>query len=91
MRTVSQVLDLKFKRVQFTPDLMPTDIIGTDVLETDKETGQKRYMTEMRVFNMGLGMLLVTPHKFLPKVLRQTRASRVVGEIVEGSGDVVIE
>jgi phosphoribosylformylglycinamidine cyclo-ligase len=45
----------------------------------------------MRVFNMGLGMLLVTPHKFLPVVLEHTRASRVVGEIVEGDGDVRIE
>jgi phosphoribosylformylglycinamidine cyclo-ligase len=45
----------------------------------------------MRVFNMGLGMLLVTPHQSLPGVLRHARASRVVGEIVDGDGDVVIE
>jgi len=43
VRTISQVLDLKFKRVQFTPDLMPTDIIGTDVLETDQATGNKEF------------------------------------------------
>ena len=43
VRTISQVLDLKFKRVQFTPDLMPTDIIGTDVLETDRTTGMKEF------------------------------------------------
>jgi len=43
VRTISQVLDLKFKRVQFTPDLMPTDIIGTDVLETDQATGHKEF------------------------------------------------
>ncbi len=43
VRTMAQVLDLKFKRVQFTPDLMPTDIIGTDVLETDLATGQKEF------------------------------------------------
>ncbi len=42
VRTLSQVLDLDFKRIQFTPDLMPADIIGTNVLiETD--TGQKRF------------------------------------------------
>jgi MoxR-like ATPase len=43
VRTIAQVLDLKFKRVQFTPDLMPTDIIGTDVLETNPETQQKEF------------------------------------------------
>jgi len=40
--TLSHVLDLSFKRVQFTPDLMPSDITGTDVLEEDHTTG-KRY------------------------------------------------
>jgi len=40
--TLSHVLDLTFKRVQFTPDLMPSDITGTDVLEEDHTTG-KRY------------------------------------------------
>jgi MoxR-like ATPase len=41
--TISTVLDLDFKRVQFTPDLMPTDIVGTDVLETNKDTGDKEF------------------------------------------------
>ena len=41
--TLSKVLDLKFKRVQFTPDLMPSDITGTDVLEEDKETGSRKF------------------------------------------------
>ena len=39
--TLAQTLELGFKRVQFTPDLMPSDIIGTEILETDKETGQR--------------------------------------------------
>ena len=43
VRTIAQVLNLKFKRVQFTPDLMPGDIIGTDVLETNKMTGEKEF------------------------------------------------
>lgn len=43
VRTLATVLDLKFKRVQFTPDLMPTDIIGTDVLETNQTTGEKEF------------------------------------------------
>ena len=38
--TISRVLDLSFKRIQFTPDLMPSDITGTDVLDEDKATGQ---------------------------------------------------
>lgn len=44
-----------------------------------------------KVFNMGLGMLLVVPHSNLPEVIKQTRSTVVVGEIVEGSGEVVIE
>ncbi|MEI8063670.1 MAG: MoxR family ATPase [Verrucomicrobiota bacterium] len=43
IRTLSEVLDLKFRRIQFTPDLMPSDITGTDVLEADEETGKKEY------------------------------------------------
>jgi len=39
--TLAQTLDLGFKRVQFTPDLMPSDVIGTEILETDKDTGQR--------------------------------------------------
>ena len=41
--TLAQILDLKFKRIQFTPDLMPSDIIGSDVLEVDEETGKKSF------------------------------------------------
>jgi len=41
VRTIARVLNLQFKRVQFTPDLMPGDIIGTDVLETNSATGEK--------------------------------------------------
>ena len=43
VKTIAQVLNLKFKRVQFTPDLMPGDIIGTDVLETNTATGEKEF------------------------------------------------
>jgi MoxR-like ATPase len=39
--TVAQVLHLSFKRIQFTPDLMPSDITGTDVLEEDRTTGKR--------------------------------------------------
>ena len=43
VRTISEVLDLEFRRIQFTPDLMPSDITGTDILEVDEETGKKEY------------------------------------------------
>jgi MoxR-like ATPase len=39
--TISRVLHLSFKRIQFTPDLMPSDITGTDVLEEDRTTGKR--------------------------------------------------
>ena len=39
--TISQVLHLGFKRIQFTPDLMPADITGTEVLEEDRTTGKR--------------------------------------------------
>jgi len=39
--TLSDVLDLSFKRIQFTPDLMPADITGTEVLEEDMSTGKR--------------------------------------------------
>lgn len=41
IRTLAQAIDLKFRRIQFTPDLMPSDIIGTDILEEDHTTGKK--------------------------------------------------
>ncbi|PSL46232.1 MoxR-like ATPase [Chitinophaga niastensis] len=41
VRTLSQALHLSFRRIQFTPDLMPTDIIGTEVLEEDHATGKR--------------------------------------------------
>lgn len=41
IRTLAQTLDLSFSRIQFTPDLMPSDITGTEVIEDDRSTGQK--------------------------------------------------
>ena len=43
IRSLSQALDLSFGRIQFTPDLMPSDITGTEVLEEDHETGHKAF------------------------------------------------
>jgi MoxR-like ATPase len=42
IRTLGRALDLSFSRVQFTPDLMPSDITGTEILQADPDTGQRR-------------------------------------------------
>ncbi len=41
IRTLARILDLKFSRIQFTPDLMPADITGIDVIEEDRTTGKR--------------------------------------------------
>lgn len=41
--TIARVVDLDFKRIQFTPDLMPSDITGTDILETNRDTQEKEF------------------------------------------------
>ena len=43
IQTLAQVLDLDFNRIQFTPDLMPSDVTGTDVLEVDPATGRRSF------------------------------------------------
>ncbi|MBT8335771.1 MAG: AAA family ATPase [Gemmatimonadetes bacterium] len=46
IRTVADVLDLSFARIQFTPDLMPSDITGTDLIQEDPQTGRRRMVFE---------------------------------------------
>ncbi|MBL51455.1 MAG: AAA family ATPase [Candidatus Marinimicrobia bacterium] len=43
IKTLSEVLDLSFKRIQFTPDLMPSDITGTELIDIDQNTGQRSF------------------------------------------------
>ena len=43
IKTLADVLDLKFSRIQFTPDLMPSDISGTEIIEENVSTGQKAF------------------------------------------------
>ncbi len=43
IQSLAEVLSLSFKRIQFTPDLMPSDITGTDVLEEDPQTGRRSF------------------------------------------------
>src|SRR5262245_65241686 len=41
-RTLARALNMEYRRIQFTPDLMPSDITGTDVIMEDPETGRRR-------------------------------------------------
>src|SRR5438477_9513610 len=43
VRTIAQAIDLEFNRIQFTPDLMPSDITGTDIIEEDRTTGSRSF------------------------------------------------
>src|SRR6202048_3219137 len=43
VKTIAQTLGLTFKRIQFTPDLMPSDITGTDIIEEDVTTGHRKW------------------------------------------------
>ena len=43
VRTLSNILGLVFRRIQFTPDLMPSDITGTDIIEEDQITGKRAW------------------------------------------------
>src|SRR5690606_11668777 len=41
IKTIADAIDLRFSRIQFTPDLMPSDILGTEVIEQDAVTGRR--------------------------------------------------
>jgi MoxR-like ATPase len=83
--TLAEALDLEFQRIQFTPDLMPTDITGTEVIEEDRTTGR-------RVFRFVRGPVFAnvvladevnrTPPKTQAALLQamQERAVSVAGE-----------
>lgn len=43
VRSLAEALGLDFKRIQFTPDLMPTDVTGTDIIDVDTATGERRW------------------------------------------------
>jgi len=43
IKTLAETLELKFSRIQFTPDLMPSDITGTEIIEDNRATGQKSF------------------------------------------------
>ena len=43
IKSIAELLELKFKRIQFTPDLMPSDITGTEVIDEDQSTGKRGF------------------------------------------------
>ena len=43
IKTLAKMLDLNFNRIQFTPDLMPSDITGTEVIEQNRSTGKRSF------------------------------------------------
>ncbi len=80
VKTIADVLHLSFKRVQFTPDLMPSDITGTDVLEEDKATGKRafRYVKGPLFANMVLAdEINRTPPKTQAALLEAMQEHRV--------------
>jgi len=84
VRTLADVLHLSFKRIQFTPDLMPSDITGTDVLEEDRTTGKRvfRFVRGPIFANMILAdEINRTPPKTQAALLEAMQEHRVtVGE-----------
>ena len=84
VKTISDVLHLSFKRIQFTPDLMPSDITGTDVLEEDHTTGRRvfRFMKGPLFANMVLAdEINRTPPKTQAALLEAMQEHKVtVGE-----------
>jgi len=44
IRTLSEAMNLNFRRIQFTPDLMPADITGTDIIQEDPATGRRQFV-----------------------------------------------
>ena len=43
IHTIADAIDLQFSRIQFTPDLMPSDITGTEIIEEDATTGRRQF------------------------------------------------
>src|SRR5690348_849359 len=82
VKTISDVLHLSFKRIQFTPDLMPSDISGTEVIEEDRTTGKRvfRFVKGPIFANMILAdEINRTPPKTQSALLEAMQEHRVTG------------
>ena len=74
INTLAQLLSLQFKRIQFTPDLMPSDIVGTNVIEEDHTTGKR-----VTVFVAGPDL-----HQHRPGRRNQPHAAQDAGRAAAG-------
>src|SRR4051812_24516700 len=70
--TLAQAMDLTFHRIQFTPDLMPSDITGTDILQEDPETGPAKFE-----FKTGPAFANLLPPAECTRTPPKPRAARV--------------
>ena len=63
IKTLAQAVHLKYSRIQFTPDLMPSDIIGTEVIEEDRASGSRsiRFIPGPLFANIILCLLYTSP------------------------------
>ena len=80
--TLAQAMDLSFRRIQFTPDLMPSDITGTDILQEDPDTGRRQF--EFLKGPIFANMLLAdeinrTPPKTQAALLQAMQEQQVTG------------
>jgi MoxR-like ATPase len=78
--SISEMLSLDFSRIQFTPDLMPSDIVGTEILEEEEGTGRRRMkFVKGPIFgNIILGdEINRTPPKLRPRSCRRCRNTRL--------------
>ncbi len=94
VRTIAQTLGLTFRRIQFTPDLMPSDITGTDIIEEDTTTGHRKWtFVPGPIFgNMVLAdEINRTPPKTQSALLEamQERSCTVRGHHVQAAGAVL--
>ena len=71
IHTMAKVLDLKFSRIQFTPDLMPSDITGTDIIQEDAATGRRQMVfSPGPIFaNILLDRQIISPESFTALLL----------------------
>ena len=89
VKALSQVLDLDFKRIQFTPDLMPADIVGTQVMSAD-ETGQ--YQFEFRRGPIFTQLLLADEiNRASPKTQSALLETMQEGSVTTGGTRYVLE
>ena len=81
VKTVAESLQLQFNRIQFTPDLMPSDITGTEILDVDRQSGRRdfRFVEGPRFSNLRGGWINRTPPKPSISLCRRCRSDWASG------------